>query len=194
MRFIETKLKGAFIIELERREDPRGFFARAFCQEEFQAHGCNPVIVQANIGYNRYKGTLRGMHFQFPPAAETKLVRANRGAVHDIIVDLRPESPTFLQHVTVELTADNHRGIYIPGRFAHGYQALADDTETTYQVGAVYTPGAEGGLPYDDPALGLEWPLPISGISDKDRKWVPFAIQEAELKARMALAEETEVR
>jgi len=194
MRFIETKLKGAFIIELERREDPRGFFARAFCQEEFAAHGCNPMIVQANIGYNRYKGTLRGMHFQFPPAAETKLVRASRGAVHDIIVDLRPESPTFLEHVVIELTADNHRGIYIPGRFAHGYQALMDDTETTYQVGAVYTPGAEGGIPYDDPTLKLEWPLPVSGISDKDRAWKPYAIQEAELKARMSLASEVEGR
>jgi dTDP-4-dehydrorhamnose 3,5-epimerase len=114
--------------------------------------------------------------------------------VFDIIVDLRPESPTFLQHVTIELSADNHRGIYMPGRFAHGYQALMDDTETTYQVGAVYTPGAEGGLPYDDPALGLEWPLPITGISDKDRRWVPFAEQEAQLKARMALATEAEVR
>ena len=169
MLFIETKLKGAFIIELDRRDDARGFFARAFCQEEFAAHGCNPVIVQSNIGYNRYKGTVRGMHFQFPPAAETKLVRASRGAVFDVIVDLRPESPTFLEYITVELSADNHRGIYIPGRFAHGYQALMDDTETTYQVGAVYTPAAEGGLPYNDPALNLEWPLPVTEIGTSSR-------------------------
>ena len=144
MLFIETKLKGAFIIELDRREDARGFFARAFCQEEFAAHGCNPVIAQANIGYNRYKGTLRGMHFQFPPAAETKLVRASRGAMFDVIVDLRPESPTYLQHVAVELSADNHRGIYIPERFAHGYQSLVDDTETTYQMGRVAHPRIRG--------------------------------------------------
>jgi dTDP-4-dehydrorhamnose 3,5-epimerase len=187
MLFIETKLKGAFIIELDRREDARGFFARAFCQEEFAAHGCNPVIAQANIGYNRYKGTLRGMHFQFPPAAETKLVRASRGAMLDVIVDLRPESPTYLQHVAVELSADNHRGIYIPERFAHGYQSLVDDTETTYQMGASHSPGSEGGLPYDDPALELEWPLPVTGISDKDRLWKPLASVGAALTARMAL-------
>jgi dTDP-4-dehydrorhamnose 3,5-epimerase len=194
MLFIETKLKGAFIIELDRHDDARGFFARAFCQEEFAAHGCNPEIVQSNIGYNRYKGTVRGMHFQFPPAAETKLVRASRGAVFDVIVDLRPESPTFLQYITVELSAENHRGISIPGRFAHGYQALMDDTETTYQVGAVYTPAAEGGLPYNDPALNLEWPLPVTFIKDRDREFKPFAAQESELTARMTLAAETEVR
>src|SRR3954454_16724260 len=177
MKFTETKLKGAFIIDLDRHDDPRGFFARAFCQKEFAEHGINPSIAQCNIGFNRHKGTLRGMHFQYPPAAETKLVRASRGAVLDIIVDLRPDSPTYLQHISVELSADNHRAIYIPERFAHGYQALVDDTETTYQVGAVYTPGAEGGIPYDDPTLKLEWPLPVSGISDKDRAWKPYAIQ-----------------
>src|SRR5919205_463527 len=114
MIFTETKLKGAFIIDLERREDSRGYFARAFCQKEFTAHGLKPVIAQANVAFNKKKGTLRGMHFQFPPAAETKLVRASRGAILDIIVDLRPESPTFMQHIEVELSADNHRGIYIP--------------------------------------------------------------------------------
>ena len=114
------------------------------------------------------------MHFQYPPAAETKLVRCSRGAVLDIIVDLRPESPTYLQHITVELTADNHRGIYIPERFAHGYQALEDNTETTYHVGEFYTPGCEGGLPYDDPRLQLAWPLPVSVMSDKDRQWKPL--------------------
>ena len=153
MIFTETKLKSAFIVDIEPREDERGFFARGFCQREFEAHGMKPMIAQANIGFNRRKGTLRGMHFQFPPAAETKLVRATRGAILDIIVDLRPESPTYLQHVAVELTADNHRGIYVPERFAHGYQALEDNTETTYQVGEFYTPGSEGGLPYDDPRL-----------------------------------------
>ena len=124
------------------------------------------------------------MHFQFPPAAETKLVRCTRGAVLDIIVDLRPESPTYLQHITVELTADNHRGIYIPERFAHGYQALEDDTETTYQVGEFYTPGCEGGLRYDDPGLGLTWPLPVSEISEKDAAWQLLAEVEPEVRRK----------
>jgi dTDP-4-dehydrorhamnose 3,5-epimerase len=187
MIFTETKLKGAFIIDLQPHSDDRGFFARAFCQREFADHGLKPVIAQANIGFNRKKGTLRGMHFQFPPAAETKFVRASRGAVLDIIVDLRPESPTYLQHISVELSEDNHRGIYIPERFAHGYQALADNTETTYHVGEFYTPGSEGGLLYGDPALGLEWPLPVSVMSDKDRQWQSLAECEQELKMRMTL-------
>ena len=185
MIFTETKLKSAFIVDIEKREDERGFFARGFCQREFAAHGMKPMIAQANIGFNRRKGTLRGMHFQFPPAAETKLVRATRGAILDIIVDLRPESPTYLQHVAVELSADNHRGIYVPERFAHGYQALEDNTETTYQVGEFYTPGAEGGLPYDDPRLNLTWPLPISVMSEKDRQWQPLDMIENELRAQM---------
>lgn len=187
MIFIETKLRGAFIIDLQPHADERGFFARAFCQREFEAHGLKPVIAQANIGFNRRKGTLRGMHFQYPPAAETKLVRASRGAVLDIIVDLRPESPTYLEHISVELSADNHRGIYIPERFAHGYQALQDDTETTYHVGEFYTPGAEDGLRYDDPALGLKWPLPVSVMSAKDREWRALSEIEDELRSRMRL-------
>jgi dTDP-4-dehydrorhamnose 3,5-epimerase len=190
MIFTETKLKGAFIIDIEPREDERGFFTRAFCQREFAAHGLKPVIAQANIGFNRRKGTIRGMHFQFPPAAETKLVRASRGAVLDIIVDLRPESPTYLQHVEVELSADNHRGIYIPERFAHGYQALEDNTETTYQVGEFYTPGAEGGLRFDDPRLALRWPLPVAVISPKDLAWRPLSDVEDELDQRMRVLEE----
>jgi dTDP-4-dehydrorhamnose 3,5-epimerase len=187
MIFTETALKGAFIIDLERRDDSRGFFARAFCQHEFAAHGLKPTIAQANIGFNKKKGTVRGMHFQFPPAAETKMVRCSRGAIIDIIVDLRPESPTYLQHVSVELSAENHRGIYIPERFAHGYQALADDTETTYHVGEFYTPGSEGGLLFDDPKLKLSWPLPVSVISDKDRQWQPLDVVESDLKTRMKI-------
>jgi dTDP-4-dehydrorhamnose 3,5-epimerase len=185
--FSETKLRGAFVIDLERREDERGFFARAFCQNEFEEHGLKPVIAQANIGFNRKRGCVRGMHFQYPPAAETKTVRCTRGAVLDIIVDLRPESPTFLEHVEVELTADNHRAIYIPERFAHGYQTLADETETSYQVGEFYTPGVEGGLRYDDPALGLSWPLPVSVISEKDAAWTLFSEVESELKRKMTV-------
>jgi dTDP-4-dehydrorhamnose 3,5-epimerase len=186
MIFTETKLRGAFVIDIERREDSRGFFARVFCQHEFDAHGLKPTIAQANVAYNRKKGTLRGMHFQFPPAPETKLVRCTRGAILDIIVDLRPESPTYMEHVAVELSAENCRALYVPERFAHGYQVLRDDTETSYQVGEFYTPGSEGGLLYNDPRLGLQWPLPVSVISDKDNVWKRLEEQEEEVKRRMS--------
>ena len=185
MIFTDTKLKGAFIIEIERREDPRGFFARAFCQREFKAHGLNPTIAQANIASNIRKGTLRGMHFQFPPAAETKLVRCTRGAILDIIVDLRPESPTYLEHVAVELSAENMRALYVPERLAHGYQTLRDNTEASYQMSERYTPSAEGGLPHDDPGLALEWPLPVTVISARDCNFQPLAEIEGELRRRM---------
>ena len=187
MIFVETELKGAFIIELERREDNRGFFARAFCQKEFDAHGLKPMIAQANVASNHLKGTLRGMHFQFPPAAETKLVRCTRGAILDIIVDLRPESPTFMRHIAVELNADNQRALYVPERFAHGYQTLCDTTDTSYQVGEFYTPGCEGGLRYDDPRLGLTWPLPVAVISDKDRVWPMLSEIESQVARNMSL-------
>jgi dTDP-4-dehydrorhamnose 3,5-epimerase len=187
MIFTETKLKGAFIIDLERREDPRGFFARMFCQNEFTDHGLKPVIAQANVGSNLKKGTIRGMHFQYPPAAETKYVRCTRGAILDIIVDLRPESETYLQHVAVELSADNQRGLYIPERFGHGYQTLEDHTDTTYMVGEFYTPGVEGGLMYNDPRLGLEWPLPVSVISEKDSGWKLLSDIEEDMKRRMTI-------
>ena len=187
MIFTETKLNGAFIVDIERHEDPRGFFARGFCQREFEERGLNPVIAQGNIAFNHKKGTIRGMHFQFPPAAETKLVRCTRGAIVDIIVDLRPKSPTYLKHIAVELTEDNYRALYVPERFAHGYQTLQDKTETSYAVGEFYTPGTEGGLLYNDQRLGLEWPLSVSVISDKDQVWKPLSEQETELKARMCL-------
>ena len=187
MIFTESKLAGAFIIDLERRGDSRGYFARTFCQHEFEEHGLKPVIAQANIGFNRHKGTLRGMHFQFPPAAETKLVRCTRGAILDIIVDLRPESPTFLEHVEVELSADNGRALYVPERFAHSYQVLEDTTETSYQVGEFYTPSAEGGLSPFDPDLGLSWPLTVTDISDKDAKWAPLSEVLDDIKSRMAV-------
>jgi dTDP-4-dehydrorhamnose 3,5-epimerase len=187
--FTETKLGGAFIIDLDRKEDNRGFFARAFCQHEFEDNGLKPVIAQANIAFNRRKGSVRGMHFQFPPAAETKLVRCTRGGILDVIVDLRPESPTYLDHISVELTADNHRALYVPERFAHGYQVLEDDTETSYQVGEFYTPETEGGLRYDDPRLGLTWPLPVTEMSEKDRAWALLDEIEAEVVRRMAVEE-----
>ncbi len=187
MIFTETKLKGAFIIDIERREDSRGFFARVFCQREFEAHGLKPIIAQSNIAFNLRKGTLRGMHFQYPPAPETKFVRCTRGSILDIIVDLRPESDTFLQHIAVELSEDNHRGLYVPERFGHGYQVLRDNTETSYQVGEFYAPGVEGGLLYNDPRLNLDWPLPVSEISDKDRDWKKLDEFENELIRRMGI-------
>jgi dTDP-4-dehydrorhamnose 3,5-epimerase len=187
MIFTETKLNGAFVLGIERHEDSRGFFGRAFCQSEFKKHGLKPTIAQANIAFNHKKGTIRGMHFQFPPAAETKLVRCTRGAILDIIVDLRPESPTYLQHVTVELNEDNYLALYVPERFAHGYQVLQDNTDTSYQVGEFYTPGSEGGLMYNDPRLGLEWPLPVTIISDRDRLWKLLAEQEPAITQKMEL-------
>src|SRR3954462_14939286 len=192
MIFTETKLKGAFILDIEKREDSRGFFARVFCQNEMKTHGLKPVIAQANLAFNTKKGTVRGMHFQYPPAAETKLVRCTRGKILDIIVDLRPESPTYLQHISVELGEDDHRALYVPERFAHGYQALLDNTETSYQVGEFYTPQAEGGLRYDDPALGLTWPIPGTEMSDKDRVWPLLSEVEEEIKTKMAIAEPRE--
>ena len=186
MIFVETKLEGAFVIELERREDERGFFARAFCQHEFADHGLKPVIAQANIAFNVKRGTLRGMHFQYPPAAETKLVRCTRGAIYDVIVDLRPESSTYLDHVAIELSEDNHRSLYVPERFAHGYEVLADGTETSYQVGEFYAPGHEGGLKYDDARLAIEWPLEVAEISPKDAAWPSLDSVEDELTSRMA--------
>jgi dTDP-4-dehydrorhamnose 3,5-epimerase len=188
MIFTETKLKGAYIIDLERRTDERGFFARAFCQHEFRDHGLKPVIAQANLAHNAKMGTVRGMHFQYPPAAESKLVRCTRGAILDIIVDLRPESPTYLEHIEVELNEDNMTALYVPERFAHGYQALRDNTDTSYQVGEFYTPNAEGGLRHDDPLLSLTWPLPVSVISPKDQAFRPLREIEDEVKRRMSPA------
>jgi dTDP-4-dehydrorhamnose 3,5-epimerase len=185
--FTEAKLKGAFIIDLERREDSRGFFARAFCQNEFKAYGLKPVIAQANIASNLKKGTVRGMHFQYPPAAETKLVRCTRGGILDIIVDLRPESATYLQHLSIELSDDNQRALYVPERFAHGYQTLRDNTDTSYQVGEFYTPEAEAGLMYNDPRLGLNWPMRVTVISEKDQKFPLLDQFETELKQKMHL-------
>src|SRR5262245_48904903 len=187
MIFTETGLRGAFVLSLELREDNRGFFARAFCQREFREHGLKAVIAQTNLGFTRKKGTVRGLHFQYPPAAETKLVWVTRGAVLDVIVDLRPESPTYLQHFAVELSADNRQRVYVPERFAHGYQVLEDNTETAYDSGEFYTPAAEGGLRYDDPRLRLSWPLPPVEVSAKDRSWELLEEIEAELKRRMTV-------
>jgi dTDP-4-dehydrorhamnose 3,5-epimerase len=188
MIFTESRLAGAFIIDLDPRRDDRGFFARVFSVDEFVARGLDPTFVQGNIAGNRRRGVVRGLHFQYPPAAETKLVRCTRGSLVDVIVDLRPESPTYLQHAAVELTADNHRSLYVPKRFAHGYQTLEDDTEIAYAVGHSYTPEQEGGLRYDDPRLGIAWPLPASDMSDKDRAWRLLAEVEPDVGARMRSA------
>lgn len=162
---------GVALVDLTLHEDERGFFARTFCREEFLAAGLEPTVEQCNLSYNHLAGTLRGLHYQVDPAPEAKLVRCTRGAVLDVIVDLRPGSPTYLQHVSAELTADNRRALYVPAYFAHGYQSLVDASEVTYQVSAAYTPGTERGLRHDDPALGLSWPLRVTSISAKDAGW-----------------------
>ena len=171
MKFNETKLQGAFIVALEPRRDHRGFFSRTFCAREFAEHNLKPAVAQCNLSYNYSQGTLRGMHYQLPPATETKFIRCTKGAIYDVIIDMRPDSDTYLQHIAVELSAENHLALYVPEMFAHGYQALTDDTEIIYQVSEFYTPNQERGLRYDDPVLGIEWPLPISEISDKDANW-----------------------
>jgi dTDP-4-dehydrorhamnose 3,5-epimerase len=186
MIFIETGLKGAYELEPERHTDDRGFFARTFCQREFAAHGLRPEIAQVSIASNRLKGTLRGMHFQYPPAAETKIVRCTRGAVLDVIVDLRPESPTFLRSFAAELTDANRRALYVPERFAHGYQSLSDDSEVLYEISQFHTPELASGLRYDDPALGLSWPLPVTVVSTRDQQWPPLGDVELALRAQMS--------
>ena len=167
----KTAIEGPAVVDLDLRSDDRGFFARTFCIEEFGAAGLQTVVEQCNLSGNYRAGTLRGMHFQIAPHPEAKLVRCIRGAIVDIIVDMRPESPTRLQHVAVELTADNRRAFYVPPYFAHAYQTLTDDTEVMYQVSGSYEPSAERGLRHDDPALGIQWPLPVSVISAKDASW-----------------------
>lgn len=171
MLFIKTELKDAFIVELEPKSDQRGFFARSFCAEEFKAHGLKSTVAQCNLSFNYKKGTLRGMHYQTSPAAETKLIRCTYGAICDVIIDMRPDSPTFLSHISVELSAENHRSLYVPEMFAHGYQTLTDHAEVAYQVGEFYTPGYERGLRYNDPLFNIKWPLPVTEISEKDSHW-----------------------
>lgn len=182
MRFIETELKGAFLIELEELNDSRGFFARTFCAKEFSARGLKPTMAQCSLAFNHKKGTLRGMHYQVAPATETKLVRCTQGAIYDAIVDMRPDSPTYLSHIGVELTAKNHLALYVPDMFAHGYQTLTSDAEVMYQMSEFYTPGYARGLRYNEPALGIKWPLPVSEISEKDMTW-PL-LESASLKER----------
>ncbi len=180
MRFTPASLPEALIVDVDPFEDERGSFARVFCAREFSIHAPDAAgPVQVNMSFNRRAGTIRGLHFQVAPHEETKLVRCVRGGVFDVVVDIRPGSPTRGHWTGAELTADNRRALIVPRGFAHGYQTLADDTELLYQVSAYYTPGAEKGLRYDDPEIGIRWPLPVSSISAKDLSWPSFSMQAA---------------
>ena len=174
MQFIETKIAGVFVLEIERKEDARGFFARIFAREELKGHGLFDEFPQHNVGYNHIKGTLRGMHFQREPHAETKLVRCTHGSVIDVALDIRAKSPTFKKWVAVELSAENHRMLYIPEGCAHGYQTLEDASELSYLTSQLYMPQSATGFRFDDPAFAIDWPLPVSCISDADRRWPDF--------------------
>lgn len=168
MRFSETELAGAYIIDPDRLEDERGFFARTFCAREFRERGLDPCIAQCNVSFNRTRATFRGMHYQDAPFEEAKLVRCTAGAIFDVIVDLRPESPTYKRHIGVELTAANQRMLYVPKRFAHGFQTLQDSTEVFYQMSAFYAPGSANGFRWDDPTFAIRLPLQVSIISERD--------------------------
>ncbi len=174
MIFQETKIKGAFVIELEKHEDSRGFFARTFCREEFRKRGMNPDVAQCNISCNRRRGTLRGMHYQAPPHEEAKLVFCTRGAIHDVIIDLRPGSPTFKQHVAETLSADNRRMIFAPEGVAHGFLTLEDNTDVFYVMSESYHPECGRGVRWNDPAFGIRWPGPVAEINDRDRDFADF--------------------
>ena len=171
MIFHSTSLKDAWLIELERRGDERGFFARTMCREEFAAHGLDTEFVQQNTSFSAYRGTIRGMHYQLPPHTEAKLVRCIAGGIVDIIIDLRRQSPSYMKHERFELDDRNRLQLYVPRGFAHAFQTVSENAEVSYLVSAPYTPSAERGLRYSDPMLGIDWPLPVSAISEKDASW-----------------------
>jgi dTDP-4-dehydrorhamnose 3,5-epimerase len=172
--FIETELSGAFIIDLEPMADERGFFSRSWCRQEFEAHGLNSDLVQCNISYNNKKGTMRGMHFQLPPHEEAKLVRCVRGAIYDVIVDLRPNSSTYCDWQGVELNETNRRALYIPEGFAHGFLTLTNDAEVFYQMSSWFVPGSASGIRWDDPVIAIAWPGEPVCISDKDLSYPDY--------------------
>ena len=174
MIFDPTPIGGAFLIETEPVEDDRGFFARTFCRDEFRRHGLDPCVAQCGLSFNTRRGTLRGMHLQAPPHAESKLVRCTRGAIHDVILDLRRESPTFRRWWAVELTPVTGRLLYVPEGVAHGFQTLESATEVSYQMSRAYAPEAATGVRWDDPAFGIEWPLAVSSMSATDRARADF--------------------
>ena len=174
MKFTETSLPGAWIVEPERLEDERGFFARTFCRREFRERGLDPDLVQCSLSYNRWSGTLRGMHYQAPPHAEGKLVRCTAGAAWDVILDLRPDSPSYLRHAGLRLDADNRLALYVPPGVAHGFLTLADDSELFYQMSVYFEPSAAHGVRWDDPAFGIEWPQKPARISERDAGYPDF--------------------
>jgi len=174
MIFEETKLKGAFVIQIKQLSDDRGFFGRSWCKKEMEEHGLNGNVVQANTSLSKYKGTLRGMHYQKHPFEETKLIRCTKGAVYDVIIDLRKDSATYRQWFGIELTEDNYTMLYVPEKFAHGFVTLKDLAEVTYLVTEYYTPGAEAGLRYNDPAFGIAWPEEVRFMSGKDNSHPDF--------------------
>jgi len=171
MIFAATRLEDAWLIDIEPREDERGFFARTWCRQELAAQGLDTEVAQESLSYNRHRGTVRGLHFQRSPHEETKIVRCTRGAIFDAILDLRPRSPTYLRWQGFELTAENRRALYIPKGFAHGFQTLSDDAEIAYQISAFYAPETADGYRYDDAAFGITWPLPVTVISERDLGW-----------------------
>lgn len=174
MLFQPTKLQDAYLIAIEPIEDERGFFARSWCRQEFATHGLESRLVQCNLSFNKVRGTLRGLHYQLPPAAEAKLVRCIRGAIYDVAIDLRPESPTYRQWTGVTLSAENRLAFYIPQGFAHGFQSLTDETEIFYQMSAVYAPAYARGIRWNDPAFPIDWPLPVTVMSAKDQEYPDF--------------------
>lgn len=174
MIFTETKLKGAFIIDVKRIADERGFFGRSWCKKEFDDHGLNSNAVQANVSYNTNKGTLRGMHYQVAPFTESKTVRCTQGSIYDVIIDIRPESQTYKEWIGVELTAKSFRMLYVPDGFAHGFITLEDHSSVHYMVTEYYTPGAEAGIKFNDAAFNIVWPLQPLVVSDKDKMHAAF--------------------
>ena len=188
MKFHPTPLLGAYTIELEKRGDDRGFFARFFCEKEFAGVGLETRFVQINNSLTGVKGTLRGLHYQLPPAAEVKVVRAVRGALWDVIVDLRPDTPTYRRWFGAELNKDNRLMMYAPRGFAHGFVSLSDNVEAIYLVSALYTPSAERGLRWNDPAIGIDWPMAPREMSEKDRNWPDLDPKFHELEAMRGLA------
>jgi dTDP-4-dehydrorhamnose 3,5-epimerase len=174
MKFIATGLTGAYVIELERLEDERGFFARTFCRDEFAAHGLRPTFVQCNVSFNTRKGTLRGLHFQAKPHEEAKLVRCTRGAIYDVFVDIRRDSPSCKRWMAVELTAENRRMLYVPEGCAHGFQTLEDNSEVFYQISEMYHAQYARGLRWNDPAFAIRWPLPDPILSERDTHYPDF--------------------
>ena len=185
MKICETELTGVKIVEPERRMDSRGYFARVFCHQVFASNDMATNVAQMSVSFNERRGTLRGLHFQYPPASETKYVRCVRGAMLDVVVDLRPESTTYLRHISVMLSATNGRALFLPGRFAHGFITLTDQTEVEYMMNQLHEPALEGGLRYDDPELDIVWPVPVSVIATRDANWPLLATIGDHVESRM---------